>query len=383
MAGGTTKAALTIDSASVVARFKGDVVWKEKLQGDGTLEAEIPSAAKLVEWFGIKGADALPAEQLRILGDGTFTAETFDFRPIAVRLGDGKADGRLKMSMTEGMIGLSGTLAFDQLLLGEIGVGGEDGNNLLEDLLTTSQSGAVIDLRLSAETARIGMQDAKNMAVGLLLKDHNLVVNVGAMELAGAENLINGKLGGELSISKDNQSRSFDANLTLSETSFTSIRQSTSISLPFEGDLSLTLQMRAKGETQDEIERSFEVDASAQLNEGILKEVALEKLSDPAAIEAGSINGVDAQTAYQSGEIQATIRADGNMDVTKFVVKTEANEFSSSGVIDLVENRLSLLGIVKKNANESSTEASIPAVPFSLGGTVSKPKITSIDGKRL
>ena len=234
MAGGITKAALTIESAPVMARFNGDVVWKEKLQGDGTLEANIPSAGKLVEWIGLKGANALPAEQLRVLGDGVFTAEGFDFRPISVRLGDGKADGRLKMSMTEGMIGLSGTLAFDQLLLGEIGVGGEDGNNLLEDLLTTSQSGAVIDLRLSAETARIGMQDAKNMAVGLLLKDHNLVVNVGAMELAGAENLINGKLGGELSISKDNQSRSFDANLTLSETSFTSIRQSTSISLPFE-----------------------------------------------------------------------------------------------------------------------------------------------------
>lgn len=383
MAGGKTNAALSIESAPVSGRFNGDVVWKEKLQGEGTLEADIPSAGKLVDWIGVKGAEALPASQLRILGDGVFKAEAFDFRPISVRLGDGKADGRLKVSMAEGAIGLSGTLAFDQLLLGEIGIGGQDGNNLLEDLLNTSQSGATVDLRLSAETARIGMQDAKNMAVGLLLKDKNLVVNIGTMELAGVDNLINGKLGGELSISKDAGSRGFDANLTLSETSFASISQPTSVLLPFEGGLSLTLQMRAKGENQEEIERSFEVEASAQLSKGKLKEVTLDKLADPAALEAGSVNGVDEQTDFETGEIQAIIRADGNLDVTKFVLKTEQNEFSSSGVIDLVENRLSLLGVMKKNMSENSDEQPLPKVPFTLGGTVSKPKVTSVGGKAL
>ena len=391
MAGGTTKAALTIDSASVVARFKGDVVWKEKLQGDGTLEAEIPSAAKLVEWFGIKGADALPAEQLRILGDGTFTAETFDFRPIAVRLGDGKADGRLKISMVEGAIGLSGTLAFDQLPLGEIGIGGEDGNNLLEDLLKTSQSGATIDLRLSAETARIGMQDANNMALGLLLKDDNMVLNIGSLEFAGADNLINGKLGGELTISKAAGPRSFDANFTLSETSFASVNQPTSVPLPFEGGLSLTLQMSAKGESRDDIVKSFEVDASAQLGEGVLKEISLDKLSDFAVPETeggtggetGAVNGVDEQTAYEAGEIQATIRAGGNVDITKLALKTELNEFSARGVIDLVENRLSLLGALNRSKDDESDQEPSPVVPFALGGTLSKPKVTSVANKAL
>ena len=383
MAGGTIKADFTIESAPVNARFNGDVVWKEKLQGDGIWEADIPSAGKLVEWIGIKGADALPADQLRILGDGIFADGAFEFRPISVRLGDGKADGRLKVSVAEGAVGLSGTMAFDQLLLGEIGIGGQEGDNLLEDLLRTSQSGAVVDLRLSAETARIGMQDAKNMAVGLLLKGNNLVVNVGAMELAGADNLINGKLGGELTISKEAKVSGFDANLTLSETSFASISQPISVPLPFEVDMSLTLQMRAKGESQEEIVNSFEVEASAQLSQGVLKEVALDKMSDPAALETGAVNGVDEQTDFETGEIQAIIRADGNMDVTKFVLKTEQNEFSSSGVIDLVENRLSLLGVVKKNRDDDDTEGPLPTVPFSLGGTMSKPKITSVDGKAL
>lgn len=383
MAGGATKADFMIESAPVTARFNGDVVWKEKLQGDGTWEADIPSADKLVEWIGVKGADALPAGKLRILGDGVFTDGAFEFRPISVRLGDGKADGRLKVSVAEGAVGLSGTLAFDQLLLGEIGIDGQEGNNLLEDLRKTSQSGAVVDLRLSAETARIGMQDANNMAVGLLLKDNNLVVNVGAMELAGADNLINGKLGGELTISKEAGVSGLDANLTLSQTSFASISQPTSVPLPFEGDISLTLQMRAKGESQEEIVNSFEVEASAHLSQGVLKEMALDKLSDPAALEEGAVNGGDEQTDFETGEIQAIIRADGNMDVTKFVLKTEQNEFSSSGVIDLVENRLSLLGVVKKNSGADDSEGPLPAVPFSLGGTMSKPKVTSVAGKAL
>ena len=383
MAGGITKAALTIDSASVVARFNGDVVWKEKLQGDGALEAEIPSAGKLVDWIGIKGADALPTDKLRILGDGIFTADVFDFRPISVRLGDGKADGRLKVSMVEGAIGLSGTLAFDQLLLGEIGVGGEGGNNLLEDLLKTSQSGAAIDLRLSAETARIGQQDAKNMALALLLKDNNMVLNVGLIELEGADNLINGKLGGELTISKTAGPRSFDANFTLSETSFASISQPTSVVLPFEGGLSLTLQMKAKGESLEDIESSVEVEASAQLSQGVLKEMSLDKLSDLAALEAEFVNGVDEQTAYEAGEIQATIRADGNVDITKFALKTELSKFSGRGVLDLVENRLSLLGVLNKNRGDDSLDEPLPTVPFALGGTVSKPKVLSVDGKAL
>ena len=383
MAGGTTKAALTIDSAAVVARFNGDVVWKEKLQGDGALEAEIPSAGKLVEWIGIKGADALPTDKLRILGDGIFTAEAFDFRPISVRLGDGKADGRLKVSVAKGAIGLSGTLAFDQLVLGEIGIGGQGGNNLLDDVLKTSQSGATVDLRLSAETARIGQQDANNMALGLLLKDNNMVLNVGSMELAGADNLINGKLGGELTISKAVGPRSFDANLTLSETSFASISQPTSVVLPFEGGLSLTLQMSAKGESQEDIVNSFKAEASAQLSQGVLKEVALDKMSDPAALEAGAVNGVDEQTVYEVGEIQATISADGKVDITQFALKTELSEFWGNGVIDLIENRLSLLGVVKKNRDDDSIEEPLPAVPFALGGTVSKPKVMSVGGKTL
>jgi len=383
MAGGTTKAALTIDSASVVARFNGDVVWKEKLQGDGTLEAEIPSAGKLVEWIGIKGVDALPTDKLRILGDGIFTADAFDFRPISVRLGDGKADGRLKVSQVDGAIGLSGTLAFDQLLLGEIGVGGEDGNNLLEDLLKISQSGAIIDLRLSAETVRLGQQDANNMAFGLLLKDHNMVLNVGSIELAGADNLINGKLGGELTISKAAGSRSFDANVTLSETSFASISQPTFVVLPFEGGLSLTLQMKAVGESQEDILNSFKVDASAILSQGVLKEMSLDKLSDLAALENGNVNGVDEQTAYEAGEIQAIIRADGNVDITKFALNTKLSEFSGNGVIDLVENRLSLFGVLNKNRGDDSTEEPLPTVPFALGGSVSKPRVMSVDGKAL
>ena len=383
MAGGTTKAALTLDSASVVARFNGDVVWKETLQGDGTLEAEIPSAGKLVEWIGIKGADALPADKLRILGDGIFTADVFDFRPISVRLGDGKADGRLKVSQVEGAIGLSGTLAFDQLLLGEIEVGGEGENNLLDDLLEINQSGAAIDLRLSAETARLGQQEAKNMALALLLKDDNMVLNIGSIELAGAENLINGKLGGELTISKAVGPRSFDANFTLSETSFASISKPASVVLPFEGDLSLTLQMSAKGESKQDIVNSFVVDASAQLSEGVLKEISLDKLSDLAALETEGVNGADEQTTYEAGDIQATIRADGKVDITKFALKTELNEFSGNGVIDLDENRLSLLGFLNKNSDDDSVEDPLPAVPFTLGGTVSKPKVLNVDGKAL
>jgi len=358
-------------------------VWKEKLQGDGTLEAEIPSAGKLVEWIGIKGVDALPTDKLRILGDGIFTADAFDFRPISVRLGDGKADGRLKVSQVEGAIGLSGTLAFDQLLLGEIGVGGEDGNNLLEDLLKISQSGAIIDLRLSAETARLGLQDAKNMALGLLLKDSNMVLNVGSIELTGADNLINGKLGGELTISKAVGARSFDANLTLSETSFASISKPASVELPFEGGLSLTLQMKAAGESQEDILNSFKVDASAILSQGVLKEMSLDKLGDLAALETTVINGVDEQTAYEAGEIQATIRADGNVDITKFALKTDIHEFSGRGVVDLVENRLSLFGVLNKNGGDDSIEEPLPAVPFALGGSVSKPKVMSVGGKAL
>ena len=383
MAGGITKAELTLDSASVVARFNGDVVWKEKLQGDGTLEADIPSAGKLVEWIGIKGADALPTDKLRILGDGIFTAEIFDFRPISVRLGNGRADGRLKVSMVEGAIGMSGTLAFDQLLLGEIGIGGEDGNSLLDDLLEISQSGAAIDLRLSAETARLGQQEAKNMALGLLLKDNNMVLNVGSIEFAGVENSINGKLGGELTISKAVGPRSFDANFTLSETSFASISQPTSVEFPFEGDLSLTLQMSAKGESKEDILNSFKVDASAQLSQGVLKEISLDKLSDFAALETEVVNGADQQTSFESGEIQATIRAKGNVDIAQFALKTELNEFSGNGVIDLVENHLSLLGVLNKNRGDDSIEEPLPAVPFTLGGTVSKPKVLSVDGKAL
>ena len=133
------------------------------------------------------------------------------------------------------------------------------------------------------------------------------------------------------------------------------------------------------------------LDASAQLSEGVLKEVSLDKLNDLAApetgggtgLETGGVNGVDEQTAYEAGEIQATIRAGGNVDITKFALKTELNEISARGVIDLAENRLSLLGAMNKNKDDESDEEPSPAVPFALGGTLSKPQVTSVASKAL
>ena len=123
----------------------------------------------------------------------------------------------------------------------------------------------------------------------------------------------------------------------------------------------------------------------------MLKEISLDKLSDftvpetggETGLETGAVNGVDEQTAYEAGEIQATIRAGGNVDITKLALKTELNEFSARGVIDLVENRLSLLGALNRSKDDESDQEPSPVVPFALGGTLSKPKVTSVANKAL
>ena len=87
--------------------------------------------------------------------------------------------------------------------------------------------------------------------------------------------------------------------------------------------------------------------------------------------------------SYEAGEIQATIRAGGDVDITKFALKTELNEISARGVIDLAENRLSLLGAMNKSKDDESDEEPSPALPFALGGTLSKPQVTSVANKAL
>lgn len=383
MVGAKTKASVMVDSALLSARFNGDLIWQDKLQGDGSLEADIPSIAKLGEWLGLKGVRALPSEQVRILGDGTFTSEAFDFRPISVRLGDGKADGRLKISKAGHAIGLSGTLAFDQIALSEVALGANERDTLLDDLFDVSRSNASLDLRVSAENALIGAQEARNIALGLLLKDDNLIVNIGAVELAGANNVINGKLGGELTIKNAHQSTQLETNLTLSETSFQSLSETFGVTLPFEGPLSLTVEMKTEGNKETEIESAFNAKVSAKLAQGLVKEMAFDEISDLAAADNSALNGIDKRTTYDIGEIQAVVRSDGIMDISKFYLKNQANEFVSSGMIDLVGNSVSLLGAMKKAGTQNAEEEGAAAVPFTLGGTISKPRITSANGKAL
>ncbi|MEP3524706.1 MAG: AsmA family protein [Hyphomicrobiales bacterium] len=381
MVGDTSSAKVSISSDAVDAIFKGDLKWAKQLRGDGTLEANIHSALEASKLLGLSSGNILPEGPIRLIGDGIFTPEAFDFRPIGIRFQDSKADGRLQLDLTGSGLGLSGTLAFDQFVFSDKVSEKTNAPSFLDALLETGQSGAKLDLRLSADTARIAGQDIQNMAVGIILNKPSLLVNIGSAGMMGLgdTDVPLSQLRGEIAIKFVHEQKIASANLTLNNMTIDALEETVGTALPLDGNASISLQASASGENAQELEDAFELKVVADIQDGMLNNFNLvEVLNADRAPDGTAINNENFKTPFKRGQIRGTINSAGIFSISEMNLQAENMNASASGRVDIAGNLLSILGSVSP-INLAQAPENLDR-QFTLGGTIFNPRVSSING---
>lgn len=383
MTGNVSPAVIEVSATPVTATFHGDIVWAEKLRADGALEATISSAPKLSKWIGMGGSSLLSKDELRLLGDGVFTTEKLSFRPIAIRYPDGKADGRFELDISGKSLGMTGTLAFDHLTINET-VNDEPGDHsFLDTLFTADNANAHIDLRLSADTGSFAGHAVHDVAVGLFLKDGSFLMNIGSARFGEnpTDASSKGNLGGEIVVDFSKTKQAISANLTLSDTTFDVLEKSIDVDFPFEGDVSASLQANATGANFRALEEALTLSVVANMNAGHMKGIAFQSLLNDSAKNVKQINGDTLISPFERGQFTAEISPDGIVDVSDLSLEGELYEVTASGKLNIVQDQLSMLGRIAPLSSKAKEEENVkPAIQFTLGGALTKPRISSIDG---
>lgn len=396
--GDISAGSISITSQPASAEFAGKLSWKNELRGDGSLQATVSSAARLSEWIGLTGADILPAGKIQILGDGIFTRRKLAFRPISVRNGDMKADGRLDLDLSGPGVGLSGTLAFDWLVFGGAAGSGIPANldeasrpqpSMIETVLKMGQSGARMDLRVSADSARIAGQEVKGLAAGVILTPASFLVNIGTAQLnepSGGEGRPLSQLRGEFAVDFDAAVNRARANLTLSNTSLAALERVFAFNIPLEGRSTISFQSTAEGDDILGLEETLKMSIAAEIEGGWLESIDLSSLLDWREQSAvGRLSGDAMRTPFKRGRVVGSVNASGVFAVSEMRLEAEDAVISASGQADFANDRLSILGTVAKPVpvpiiTGSGEGAPVEPVYFTLGGALSKPRISSVNG---
>lgn len=381
MVGGTSPAILSISSAATDATFRGDLTWAKELRGDGYLEADVHSAYELSRWLNLAGGDILPDKPMRLIGDGIFTPTKFDFRPIGIRFQDGKADGRLELDLTGGALGLSGTLAFDRFNFDDSETPSDRAPSFIESLLATGQSGAKLDMRISADSARIAGHNIQNMAVGIILNQPSLMVNIGSADMMSAidEDESVGQLRGEIIVEFADQKKTATANVTLNNMTVDALEETMGKALPFDGDASISLQVAAGGKSAVELEDSLSLEVVADIQNGALNYINLSEIfTKDQAPDGTALNNEKSKTPFEQGKITGTINSSGIFTISQMTLAGEEIQATSSGRVDIANDQVSMLG--RLSSVGSNAPAQTSDVPFTLGGMISSPRVSSVNG---
>jgi AsmA protein len=180
------KSRFDLDASSAMGRVavQMELSLADGPQGVGRANLTTRSLRDLVQWGGVELPFATLIQSASLAGDFTLDRNVVSWPALALTLGSDRLDGALSARFDGERIGLTGTLAADRLTL-------PDPSSTFGPMLTpaglwsgealrlSELSGADLDLRLSASSARIGALRLDDLAANVLVKSGRIELSIG------------------------------------------------------------------------------------------------------------------------------------------------------------------------------------------------------------
>jgi AsmA protein len=335
-----------------------------RMTGEGTLQAK--SVRDFTQWSGMRLPFGPLVEDLSVKGDFSLNRRRLTWPSVAVTLGPDKLEGTLSVRFDTERPLISGTLAADKLNLSDLfepfmeartasGAWNED------DIDLAHTTGSSLDLRLSANSARIGRLRLDDMAASVLVRPGRIEASIGRADfnkgtLKGRLTLAN--LGGQLDFKSQGSFSGIDMAGFLG-----AIGEPRWITGKAQGQF----QLEGTGPTVAGVIRDAQGRSSVTVKDGELVGISLEdalRRVEKRPLLA-SLNWKGGRTPFDQAQAQINLK-NGIGEVTETRLTAPALLTNLQGRISLVDRTLDLKADV--SSGTPSVPDPAPALVFDVSG---------------
>lgn len=375
--GETSPLRLNLSGPSGEIAFSGEGTGSEPLALSGLLKLSTPSLSRAARWLGEPSVPDLGALSLETRIE--LSGERLNFGAVDLDLGGNRARGALEadLSTTRERRSLSGTLAFAALDLGRAfqAVAPVPRNvlDLQRPVRFALGRDLDIDLRLSAERARIGPVAGTDLAAAIKVMAGSGTLDIGDMAALG------GRVGLRLRFGPTDGAPVLDASLRLSGIDMAELDTLTDVPLPVSaGRSDIEASLQGPAGSWGELLAHGRSSLSLRVSDGRLRGFPSELMRSPGrhAIEASA-----AAPAQGFRSLAATLRGTGTrMRLDALEMATGEGTSEAQGSFDAHTLSLSLSGrtefpVVEASGRSGSFTSSQP-IPFTIRGEWPRPVMT-------
>lgn len=291
-------------------------------------------------------------------------------------LGSSSATGSLGLKLKAGVRQISGTLAFDELVLTpdtglvntskNASFSNEELGRLVGHFMKTLYPltrDFDADLRLSAKEIRFGSLLMKETGFSLFEKQGELILDL------AQTGLFDGVARGHIKIDTNTPKPRWHTNITLSDASIKSIEEMAGVSRFIEGRGDLKLHLTSFGDKLDEIYQNMYGAVLFQMPKGgqiavNLDNLTIEQTSKPTTEWQNFMQGKSAFTFLEStGHF-----AKGAMVTDFFTIKTSTDEFTGTGELSLsgetIDWHIASWPLLAAKGQDASPKDGLPSIPL-------------------
>ena len=371
LSGRNGDAAWTVKSDLFNGHFDGTADLASNAFLSGAAELSVPDLPAVLAWSGISLAGADRLKSLSLSAKLIANDDVLRFDNLSLGLNDSKATGILDLVLPSGRRPrLTGTLAFDRMDLSGIltaiaprAIGAASPSDSL-------RAGTELDLRLSAQQARLGPFQLAEAAISIMNTPDQSRVDIADSDFEG------GRLTGRISTLRGSETGAIGLRFAVQNADFGNIvkelglsgplpaaRGTLDVSLDIDRPLTLEAWRNAKGNIRFRADHGL----LPGINVAAIRKLATQKPYFPLS-EAG--NG---SFEFNDIDISADL-ANGSADIRDGKIVGANDTISLSGVIPYASNSLSLSASVKPNVENATTT---PLMTF-IGGSWPNPVIWPI-----
>lgn len=299
---------LTLTSKGLHVGLTGVLAANGTVLEAGSFRVAADDAVDIAAWLGLS-LDGIAGP---IQAEGALSAEAglVSLEEARVAIGGNRGEGSVRLQVTSGRPLIDATLAFAQLDLGEAEQWLRSGFAEPAEALARKPAGSTaklleaidIDLRLSADTIRVGELATGHGAISATWRDKGLTVQLAGLDIYG------GGASGQLDLRPRLGDPTAELALKLDNVDLRTLLTALGLEAPLDGNGHVAMALTAAGRSWREARERFSGEIAVRATEralmrGGLQRAALAAMGREGELRAGeqAVDGLDWQIAIENG----------------------------------------------------------------------------------
>jgi len=367
--GSVTPVEARVESPPINVTLSGEARDYPRMHLSGAVRLSSPSLRRFASWLGSSIGPGSTLGQAGLFGTASLRDNVLSVDEAEFTLDGNSASGALKI-VAGPKPNVTGTLAFDTLDLTPYFAGFSAALSLGPDwrrvMLPTDWFAELdADIRLSANSVKLGAFGAGSTAASVSLRDRRLEVGLARAAFE------TGSVAGDLTVSDNGASgAAVAAQLRATEVSLAAAAPFLGLPQAVSGSASASVDVTAHGADLGSLVASLGGTAGLRVIDGV---IPLLGLSEVAAAGTEAVASVARDAFAPMPAQKAALKlsfSDGVGTVEQASVVTESYSASVNGWVGLLDGGLALSGALSAGAPGAAAGSS---TPFTIEGTLSKP----------